>query len=74
MDATILYSRVSGQWNYHPTSGRATSLKTSEIESEMRILQVKKSDRRELLDAVRAIAATVCKCWDAESERLRNKK
>lgn len=67
----MLYARCSGQWNYNPVSGQAVSLKTTEIEAEMRILRVKKKHRAGLIDDVRAIASLVVQFWDRERERLK---
>lgn len=71
VDAVSMYARCAGQWNYNPVSGNAVSLKTTEIEAEMRIVGIKKKHRAQLVDDVRALAAFVVQCWDRERERLR---
>lgn len=52
-------------------SGHAVSLKTTEIEAEMRIMRIKKKHRADLIDEVRAIAALVVGFLDRERERLK---
>lgn len=71
VESVHLYSRVSGQWEYHPVSGEAVSLKTTEINAEMEALGVPRAEWVERLDAVRELSRLILKCWQRERERLK---
>lgn len=70
LEAVSLYSRVSGQWAYHPVAGCAVTLPTTEINAEMDALGVPRTEWAERLDAVRELAGMILRCWQRERERV----